>query len=115
MVGLEFLVYQEVVHGAAVRVAHHAVEDLSGDHSPYLVGKNMVHEGLCIGAFHEDFSHVGHVEHAHLPPYGIVFRHDAFVLDGHHESGEGAHLGSQGHVGIVQAGALQILNGNFNL
>ena len=74
----------------------------------------MVYEGLCIRAAHEDFAHVRHIEHSHILPDGQVFLGDTGILDGHHETGEGAHLGSQGHVGVVQAGALQFPQGNFN-
>ena len=107
MVGQILTVNEKVVHSASVRIAHHAVEDFSGFVSTDIVGENVVDESLGLRAFHKDFSHVGHIEHTHLFPHGQVLLGDGAVLDGHHESRKGAHLGIEGQMGVVQAGFLQ--------
>ena len=104
MVGQELPVYQEVVHGTAVRVAHHAVEHLAGLIAADVVGKDVVDKFLCLRAFHKNLAHVGHVEHAHMLPHRIVFYGDGTVLDGHDVACKGTHLGTQCHVGVVQTG-----------
>ena len=94
MARLELTVHEEVVYGAAIWVAHHAVEHLSGLESADFVGEDVVHEGFGIRAFNKDLSHVGDIEHAHVLPYGKVLRHYAGILDGHNEACEGTHLGA---------------------
>ena len=58
----------------------------------------MVDESFGLGAFHEDFSHVGDVEHAHVLTDGEMLPDDGAVLDGHHEAGKRTHFGLKGHM-----------------
>ena len=58
------LVDQQVVDGAAVGVAHHAVEDLPIGGVFHIVGEDMVDVALGIRTSDEHFAHVAHVEDA---------------------------------------------------
>ena len=69
----------------------------------------MVYELLGIGSLDEDFTHVGNVEHPDFSPYGDMFRCDAGILDRHHETREGAHLGPESDMLVVQACVFEIL------
>ena len=103
MVLLKLTVHQEVIHGAAVGVAHHAIEHFSGVKATDLIGEDVVYKGLCIRAFHKYFSHVGDIEHAHVLPYGKVLLHNSGILDGHDEACKRTHLCAQRNVGVIQA------------
>ena len=105
----EFTVHQEVVHSAAVFLAHHAVEHLSGLETADFVREDIIHEGLGLGTLDENLTHVGDVEHAHFTANGIVLLGDGTVLDRHHEAGEGAHLGSHGYVPFIETGLFEFL------
>ena len=113
MVRLELPVYQKIVHRAAVRVAHHAVEDLTGLEAADLVGEDPVYELLCLRAFHKDLSHMGNVEHAHLLPHCQVLLDDVAVLDWHLITCKRAYLGAKGHVLAVEAGSFKICRNDF--
>ena len=109
MVGQVFPVNQEVIHRSAIGIAHHAVKDLAGFEASDFIGEDMVDEGFGLGALDEDFAHVRYVEHTHLLAHGLMLGDDAAVLDGHHEAGEGAHLGAKRHVCVIQTGFLQLI------
>ena len=64
----------------------------------------MVDELLGIGATDEDLSHVGDIEHADLLTDGEMLGDDTGILDRHHKSRKGTHLGAEGHVTVVQTG-----------
>ena len=108
VLGGELAIDEQVVHHAAFRIAHHPVEDLPGFEATDLVGEDPVDELLSLRAFDEDLAHMGDIEHADLLADGVVLHGDGVVLDGHHEAREGAHLGLQRHVPVVQAGFLEL-------
>ena len=108
VLGGELAIDEEVVHHAAVGIAHHPVQDLAGLEAADFVGEDPVDELLGLGAFDEDLAHMRDVEHADLLPDGVVLHGDGIVLDGHHEARKGAHLGLQRHVPVVQAGFLEL-------
>ena len=73
---LELFVDQEVIDCATVRVKHHPIEDLPGNHRTHVIGEHMVHEFLGIRATDEDLSHVGDIEHSDLVADGEVLLSD---------------------------------------
>ena len=113
MIRQELPIDQKVVDDTAVGVAHHAVEDLAGLEAADVVGKDMVDESLGFRTFHKDLAHVGDIEHAHLLADGEVLLGNAVVLDRHHETGEGAHLGAQRDMPVIEAGLLERSIGDF--
>ena len=101
---LEILtVHQKVIYRAAVRIAHHAVENLPGVKTTDFVGEDVVYKSLCIGAFHKDFPHVGNIEHAHVFTHGKVLLHYSRILDGHDKACKRAHLCPKGNMRVIQA------------
>ena len=55
---LGHLVDQQVVYGAAVGVAHHAIEDFPYGRTGDVVGEDMVHVALGVGALDAHLAHV---------------------------------------------------------
>ena len=104
----EFPIDQQVVHDAAVRVAHHSVEDLSGFETADFIGEDPVHELLRLGSLDENLAHVGDIEHANLFTDGKMFNGDRVVLDRHHEARKGAHFGLERHMPVIEAGFLEL-------
>ena len=66
------LVDQQVVNGAAVVVAHHAVEHFAHGCSADVAGEDVAHVAFGIGAADGHFSHVAYVEHTALAAHGMV-------------------------------------------
>ena len=93
-----------VVDGAAVGVAHHAVEHLTGGNAAEVVGEEVVDEALGVGAGDDDLTHVGDVEDAAVVTDSVVLVDDGGVLDGHVETGKGLHEGALGDMAGMEAG-----------
>ena len=70
------LVYQQVVHGAAVGVEHHAVVDLVQGCAGDIVGEDVVYISLGIGPAHPHLAHVADVEHSAVLSYGLMLVDD---------------------------------------
>ena len=96
------LVNQEVVNGATVLVAHHAVENLARLSSTYVVGEDMAHVALCVRTLNRYFAHVRHVEHATMLAYSVVLVSNVRILDRHDESAKRLHQGSESHVFVIE-------------
>ena len=86
---LAHLIDEEVVHGAAVGIEHHAVVYLSDGCSADVVREDVLDVAFGIGARDAHFAHVTHVEYTAMLPYGIVLVGDVCVLNGHDEAAEG--------------------------
>ena len=95
-------VNQEVVDGATVGVKHHAILDAAHSHLGDVVGEDIVHKLLRLGASNVHFAHVRDVEDANCVAHCIVFLYYAGILDGHVKTAKGAHQGTQGNVLVVQ-------------
>ena len=70
-------IHEQVIHATPVRVAHDAIVYLTIGSVSDIVSEDVVDKFLCIGAAHEDFAHVRHVEHAARLAHGIMFLLDA--------------------------------------
>ena len=70
------LVDQQIIHGAAVGIEHHAVENLVEGGARHVVGEDVVHVSLGVAAAHHHLAHVRHVEHAAVPAHGLVLVDD---------------------------------------
>ena len=82
------LIDEEVINGAAVGIEHHAVEYLAVGGTGHVVGEDVLHVALCVGACDAHLAHVRDVEDSAVLAHGIVFIGDVGVLDGHDESAE---------------------------
>ena len=98
----------EVVDDAAVFVEEESVVALAGGEAGDVVGEGVIEEGFGAGATDDELAHVGDVEDADVLADGVVFGHEAGVLDGHFPTGEGDQAGSEGEVIFVERGALEI-------
>ena len=95
-------VNQQVVNAAAGGVEHHAVENLAWLSACHIVGEDVLHKLLCLGAGDFHLAHVAHVEDAHLLPYGQVLVLDVGILNRHVETAERTNHGSQSHVFVIE-------------
>ena len=71
-------------------------------HRGHVIGKEMVDEFSGVRTADGHFSHVGYVENAAARAHGTVFFGNAFVLDGHVESGKRTHLCAQRYVAVIK-------------
>ncbi|MBA7637001.1 hypothetical protein ES703_44633 [subsurface metagenome] len=95
---------EDVVHDAAVGVAHGRILDLPLFQGSCIVHRHVLQECEGIGAVDPELTHVGHVEQSRGGAYGQVFGDDAGILDGHLESAEGGDSGIQCHVLVIKWG-----------
>ena len=100
------LIDQQIVDGAAVGIAHHAIEYLAHRGTGHVVGEDVLHVALSLAAAHRDLAHVAHVEEAHMFAHGLMLHSDAGILDGHDEAAEGRHQRAHLHMLVVEACAL---------
>ena len=98
----------EVVDDAAVFIEEEGVMALTGGEAGDVVGEGVIEEGFGAGATDDELAHVGDVEDADVLADGVVFGHEAGVLDGHFPTGEGDHACAEGEVIFVEGGALEI-------
>ena len=105
-VAFTHLVDQQVVYGAAVLIAHHAVEHLADGSPRNVVGKYMLYVAFCITATDGYFAHVTHVEHAALGAHSLVLVGDIAILDRHFKSCKGRHQCAHSHVFVIETGFL---------
>lgn len=89
---LAHLVDQQVVDGATVGVAHHAVEDLANGGSSYIVCEDMVDEALGVLTRDECLTHVGYIEYTAMLAHGVVLFDNRRVLDRHVEASKVARV-----------------------
>ena len=87
-VALAHAVDEQVVDGAAVGVAHHAIEDFSVCGTGDVIGEDVVDIALGILALDAHLAHVGDVEDTAVLAHGVVLFDDGGILDGHVESTE---------------------------
>ena len=73
---LAHLVYQQVVYSASVGIAHHAVEDLADGGVFHIVGEDVVHIPLGIGALDAYLTHVRYIEHTAVLAHGVMLLDD---------------------------------------
>ena len=97
-------VHQQVVDCAAVRVQHHAVENLAVRSSGNVVCEYVVHKFFGIGTGHKHFAHVAHIEYTAGVAHGVVFLRYSGVLYRHVESCKRSHLRAESHMARVKAG-----------
>ena len=108
------LVDDNVVDGAALLVAHHAVADLVHGHAGVVVGQQVVDGSQCSGASEQDLTHVRNVEQAALLADCHMLLDDAgsCVLDGQQVASEGDDLAAFFHMNIIEGG-LQFHNNSL--
>ena len=97
-----------VVDGAAIGIAHHAVEHLPGRHTTEVVGEQMVDESLSVGSGDDDLTHVGDVEDTAVVAHGIVLLDDGGVLYRHVIAGEGLHESALCDMARMETGLFHI-------
>jgi hypothetical protein len=71
-----------------------------------VVGEDMVHKALGVGALDAHLAHVRDVEHTAGLAHGIVLVDDRGILDGHVETSERRDEGAQCHMFVVETGSL---------
>jgi len=96
-------VNQQVVYRSTFGIQHHAVKDFTDFGISNIVGENMIDVSLAIGACDENFAHVRNVEYSGGMAYCIMLFDDCRIFDGHVESAEWHHFGSQVEMFLVQA------------
>ena len=100
------LIDEQVVHGAAVGVAHHTIIDLSYGRACDIVGEDVLDVALSVGACDAHFSHVRDVEDTAVLAHGVVLVGDVGVLNRHNETAERRHECAELHVAVIKAGFL---------
>ena len=107
---LAHLVDQQVVDGASVFVAHHAIVYLSYRRLGDVVGEDVLHVALGILAANRHFAHVRHVEHACMFSHGLMLLgYAALIQKRHVETAKLYHRSIQQHVLVVKARMLHFL------
>ena len=101
-----FLIDQQVIDRAAVLAEHHTVEDTARLNAGNLVREYMIDESPGIGTAHQDFPHMGDIEHTDRAAHRIVLGDNAGIAYGHNEASERTHLSVQSDVRIVETGFL---------
>ena len=99
---LAHLVDEQVVDGAAVLIAHHAIEHLSVGGSLDVIGEDVLNIALGIFTLDGYFAHVRNVEDAAMLAHSVVLLLDVAVLDRHVKACKRGNEGSQSHVSVVE-------------
>ena len=82
------LIDEEVIDGAAVGIAHHAIIDLSHGCISHVVGEDVLNVALGIGSCDTHFAHVADIKDTTMLAHRVVLVGDVRVLNGHDESAE---------------------------
>ena len=90
-----------VVNGSPVRIAHHAIHDVTGLHLPHVVCEDMVYKFLGLSSADYYLSHVGDVEHSDMFADSVMFFDNTGVLYRHVEPAEWLHKSSESHMPVV--------------
>jgi hypothetical protein len=105
-----------VVHeGALVGEERGVLHAARGERRDVIAG-NAIHQGVPVGAGDLELAHMVDVEDANGgPDRGVLGENAGRVLDRHLVAGERHHLGAEGHVGVVDGGALEAEVGHERL
>ena len=103
---LAHLVHQQVVHRAAVPVAHHTIIYFTCGRAGYVVGKDMLHVALGILTLNGYLAHVRDVKDAHFLAYSHVLECNAGILNGHFKTAKGRNQGTQCHMFFIKTSSL---------
>ena len=97
-----------VVHEGALGREQRRVLHVARRERADVVAADPVDEGVPVGAGDLEFPHVRHVEEPRAGARGLVLGQDAGgVLHRHFPAGERHDLGAEGHVDVVERGALE--------
>ena len=99
-------VYKQVIDNATCRVTHHAIEYLAVGSTRNVIGKDIVHELLALGAGNEHLSHVRYIEYAARLTHCIVLIDDVGVLYWHVKATERAYESTECHMLVIKTGSL---------
>jgi hypothetical protein len=100
-------VNEQVVHDAAVRVAHRGVKHTAGKKPGDVVRDEVIQKLRRVRPAHIDFAHVAHVEQAGGAPHREVLGEDALVLHRHFPAGKIHDASAVRHVEGMQWGAFR--------
>ena len=101
-------VHETIVHERPLLGEQPRVLRLAGLERRHVVAGDALHERVAVGPGDLELSHVGHVEHAHSFAHRLVLGADARGVGHRHlEAGEGHDFRPQGHVDVVERGALE--------
>ena len=95
----------QVIHNAALVVAHRAVADLAVLHVAEIVGQQHLDVVQGVRSGEDDFAHVGDIEQSRLFSDSHVFcDNTGTVLNRQQVAGKGDDLAAQGNVTVIQRG-----------
>ena len=94
---LAHFIYQQVVDGSAILIAHHAIKDFTHGSTCDIVGEDILYITFGIRTFDRHFAHVGDVKQSYMLTHSDMLWSNASLLikQRHVESPEGHHGGTQ--------------------
>ncbi len=104
---VSYLVDQNVVDETAVFVEQAGVVGLADGKTRGGVGGDVIHQFQRFGTADFDLAHVADIEQPNRVAHGVVFIHDAGVLDRHVPAAEIDHAGRAGTMNFVERSAAQ--------
>ena len=93
----------QIVHHAALGIAHHAIAHLAVAHGGKVIGEQLLEIGQRVGSLVEHLAHMAHIEQAAGLTHGHVLADDTRgILHRQHIARKGHHAALQRHMTVVQ-------------
>ena len=97
------LVHNQVIHTAAIFMAHYAIADTPHSHIGKIIGQHVIKAGQGRRPSKHHLSHVGNIKQAaFLPDSHVLGNYPGLVLHRQQVAGKGHNLASGSHMHIIQ-------------